>query len=86
MFKEIVTLKHTTGYIYICNTGGGDLPDMYAWARGRVEPQARGRMPTYRGKSRLHMLYMLCNTFITIVTILVRMNTISTYKFLMQYR
>ena len=43
--------------------GGSDLPDMYARARGRVH--------TYQGKSRLHMLYMLCNTFITIVTILV---------------
>ena len=49
--------------IYICSMGGGDLPDMYARARGRVH--------TYQGKSRLHMLYILCNTFITIVTILV---------------
>ena len=43
--------------------GRGDLPDMYARARERVH--------TYQGKSRLHMLHMLCNTFITMVTILV---------------
>ena len=51
------------GICYICNMGRGDLPDMYARARGRVH--------TYQGKSRLYMLYMLCNTFITIVIILV---------------
>ena len=48
--------------------GRSDLPDMYARARG---PHAQGRVHTYQGKSQLHMLYMLCNTFITIVTILV---------------
>ena len=45
--------------------GRGDLPDMYARAQGL---QARWRVHTYQGKSRLHML---CNTFIVIVTILV---------------
>ena len=72
-------------YTYVTQAGVICLICMHGLG-GRVEPQARGRVPTYRGKSRLHMLYMLCNTFITIVTILVRMNTISTYKFLMQYR
>ena len=35
--------------------GGSNLPDMYARARG---PQAQGRVHTYQGKSRLHMLYI----------------------------
>ena len=50
--------------------GKSDLPDMYAQARG---PQGLGRVHLYQGKTRLHMLYniMLCNTFITIATILV---------------
>ena len=37
--------------------GMGDLPDMYAEAKG---PQASGR-------SLMHMLQVLCNTFIAIV-------------------
>ena len=65
-YTELVKQHRTIAgsYIcYICNMGRSDLPDMYA--------QARGRMHTYQGKSRLHMLYMVCNTFITIVTTLV---------------
>ena len=65
-YTELVKQHRTIAgsYIcYICNMGRSDLPYMYA--------QARGRMHTYQGKSRLHMLYMVCNTFITIVTTLV---------------
>ena len=40
-----------------CNMGTRDLPDMYA--RG---PQARGLRAYISGKSRVHMLQVICNT------------------------
>ena len=45
--------------MYVTYMGRSDLPDTYVCTHG------------LEGKCRLHMLHMLCNTFITMVTIVV---------------